>query len=460
MILHGTTVLLTQGRLPKALELARSLHNAGCRVIIADPLRWHLCRPSRAVTASYQITAPNKDLKAYLEELLLIVTREQVRLIIPVAEESLHVAHLHDKLPENVTLLCPPRKQLMQLHHKLLFAHHARSLGLAVPPTFPDSSEAGLKLIEKGDYVAKPACGYSGMGVSICRNGQRHPQVEEAMLVQKYIEGDHVSSLTMFDRGRQIFTVIYRATVLNGTVAVCIQRVDYYQSVSTWIARYGRETKQDGLIGFDFIVDSSGRAWAIECNPRLTSGIHFIEPRSLARALLAPRKTRGVAYKAETLMQSAYMTLTETFAAILRPREFWRRLGQFLKARDVVWLLADPLPFLLMVPTSWEMVRPAIKTERTLLEIARADIAWLPNTATGSAAKPRKAVKPAVSNAPADEAAAPAAPPAPAPAEKLAENPAPAPAASASAEKLAESPQPAPAASASAEKLAESPAVE
>jgi predicted ATP-grasp superfamily ATP-dependent carboligase len=397
MKLQGTTVLLTQGRLPKALELARSLHSFGCRVIVADPLRWHLCRPSRAVTACYQVPAPNTDLKAYLQELLLIVTKEQVRFILPVSEETLHVAHLHSMLPENVELLCQPRKQLMQLHHKLLFAHHARNIGLAVPPTFPDSSEPGRQLMASDDYVAKPACGYAGKGVRVCRAGQPPVPANEPMLVQKYIKGDHISSLSLLQKGRQIFTVLYRPTVRSGTVAVCFQRVNHSQAVSAWIARYCRETRQSGFIGFDFIVDSSGSAWAIECNPRPTSGLHFIENTTLARALMVPAKAKGVAYKSHAHMQSAYLTLVETFSAWQRPREFWRRLGLLFKARDVVWSLNDPLPFLLMLPTSWEMVRPAIKTERTLLEIAQADIAWQPTPGAGSAPKPGIAAKPPAS---------------------------------------------------------------
>ncbi|MEN9755617.1 MAG: hypothetical protein RLZ07_1999, partial [Pseudomonadota bacterium] len=38
------SVLLTLGRLPKGLDIARSFHRAGWRVIIADPARDHLAR--------------------------------------------------------------------------------------------------------------------------------------------------------------------------------------------------------------------------------------------------------------------------------------------------------------------------------------------------------------------------------------------------------------------------------
>ena len=60
------TVLLTLGRLPKALELARALHAAGCRVVVAEPFRRHLTGASRQVARSVQVTSPVIDREAYL----------------------------------------------------------------------------------------------------------------------------------------------------------------------------------------------------------------------------------------------------------------------------------------------------------------------------------------------------------------------------------------------------------
>ncbi len=79
------TVLLTLGRLPKALALARACRALGCRVIVAEPFRWHLCRPSRAVDLCVRVTAPNVDREAYFRELLALIERERVDLVLPVS---------------------------------------------------------------------------------------------------------------------------------------------------------------------------------------------------------------------------------------------------------------------------------------------------------------------------------------------------------------------------------------
>ncbi len=373
----GPTVLLTLGRLPKALELARSLHEAGCRVVIAEPFRWHLCRPSRAVAACYQVTAPNTDRVAYLRELSEIVQKEDVQMVLPVSEEALHVASLVDLLPPHVHVLCAPFEELMQLHDKFAFSELARSMGLSVPPTFPLQTPHAAKLMDTGDYVVKPAHSCSGIGVEICRNGQQHKSSGDELLVQAYIEGDQVSSLSLLHEGREITTVIYRGTVFAGTVAVCFERVDMAPTVREWVSRFCEQSSYSGFIAFDFIVDAQSKAWAIECNPRPTSGVHFLERTSLARAMLAPGGMESIDRKPFTKMQWSYSTLTEAYAAILKPAECRRRFHELFSARDVVWSLADPLPYLLMTPMSWEILWPAITTDVSLGEATQRDIAWL-----------------------------------------------------------------------------------
>lgn len=370
-------VLLTLGRLPKALELARALHSAGCRVIIAEPFRWHLCRPSRAVSACYRVTAPNADRDAYLAELLDIVSREDVRLVIPVSEEVFHVAALRERLPAHVKLMCPPHDRIAELHDKLGFARAAQAMGLKVPPTFPEDSDDAQRLVGSGDYVAKPAHSCSGIGVSICRGGDRHRAGLPGMLVQRLVEGDHISSLSLLLEGRELCTVLYRGTVYAGTVAVCFERVTEAPSVMGWLQGFFDASGYSGFIAFDFIVDAGGEAWAIECNPRLTSGVHFLDSADLGRALLAPGEVETVGFKPQQRMQWAYSTLTEAYAALLRPAEFRRRLGQLFSSHDVVWSPSDPLPFLLMTPMSWEILWPAMTTKLTLGEATQRDIAWL-----------------------------------------------------------------------------------
>ena len=70
------TVLLTLGRMPKSLDLARGFHALGWRVVVAEPFAWHLCRASRMVSKSLRVRAPARDPDGYLDDLRKVIERE------------------------------------------------------------------------------------------------------------------------------------------------------------------------------------------------------------------------------------------------------------------------------------------------------------------------------------------------------------------------------------------------
>jgi hypothetical protein len=75
-------------------------------------------------------------------------------------------------------------------------------------------------------------------------------------------------------------------------------------------------------------------------------------------------------------MQQAYPTLTLLWGAIGNwPR--YRQIGKaLLTSRDVTWRWRDPLPFALMTPATWPLLRQAIFDGRSLGEAAIHDIGW------------------------------------------------------------------------------------
>lgn len=378
------TVLLTLGRLPKALALARACWAVGCRVLVADPFRWHLCRPSRAVAHCYRVPAPNADGRAYLDALGRIVRRERVDMILPVSEEALHVAPLGDALGSSAPpsprvsprLWCAPRNHLRRLHNKGSFIEHAARRGLAVPETYAAGDPRALNLAKRVDYVEKPVHSCSGIGLRLARAGQAPRSASSETVIQRRLDGEVLSSLSLVEGGREIASVFYRGRVFTGTVAICFERVDDAPSAQRWVRDFLRDSDYSGFLAFDFVVAADGVARAIECNPRATSGVHFFDETSLGEALLDPAAARGVALSAKTRFQWAYSTLTEAYAAAFRPREFRRRFAAMRRARDVVWSPSDPLPFLLMTPMSWEILWPAMTSDLTLGEATQRDIAW------------------------------------------------------------------------------------
>jgi hypothetical protein len=370
------TVLLTLGRLPKALELARALHAAGCRVIVAEPFGWHICRLSRAVARSFRIASPNRDKARFLDDLAGIVERERVDIVVPVSEEALHVVDVQARLPDGVCLYSPPAATLHELHDKLLFARLATRLGLAVPLTEPHEAPAAVTLAANTDFIVKPRHSCSGIGFRAYRRGAPVPPVDPLTpaVVQSFVAGEHLSTFSIAHDGKVTGTVIYRGTVFSGTVAVCFERLPGHASIERWIRDFVAGIGYDGFISFDFIVERD-RPLAIECNPRLTSGAHFVAQMTLAAAVLG-RHEVPFDFASHTLLQQFYPVLTEAQKAMFGSGPFRRNLGQLLSARDVVWSPRDPWPFLLMTPASWELLRLTMFGGQSFGEAATADIAW------------------------------------------------------------------------------------
>lgn len=372
-----TTVLLTLGRLPKALDLARGFAKAGCRVLVAEPYGWTLAGASRHVAREFKVPPPSKGKAAYLAALAEIVRRESVDLVVPVSEETMHVAHLAQLLPEGTRLFTMPPAEVLALHDKASFVRKAAAMGLAVPQSAPLGSPVAEALAQTGPVVVKPVFSCSGNGLHILRGGEPLPPTDPAApaVVQRFVEGREHSTCTVAQGGRVVATMVYRGAVMSGSVAVAFERIEV-PAINAWVERFVAETGWSGFISFDFIIDAADLPHAIECNPRATSGVHFWEAPDIARAVLEPDWSGPVRVRRNRTLQQFYACLTETQGAMLRRRGFLPALGSLVTTRDVSWDWRDPWPFLSMIGTSWPIIWQAITKGARFGEVATQDVGW------------------------------------------------------------------------------------
>ena len=369
------TVLLTLGRLPKALELARALYGAGCRVLVAEPFDRHLTGASRAVDRSFMVSAPAQHRARYLDEMLEIIERERVELVLPVSEEILYVSLLHGRLPRETRLFSMSTSNLLSIYDKHGFVARCREAGVAAPTTFELGDAGAHELAAHSATVIKPIYSCSGRGVEFLAAGATLPVRTEAAIVQAFVAGELLSTFSVARAGRLQSTVVYRGVVMQGTVAVCFERVELSPAVAAWIEKFVAATRFDGFVSFDLIVDRDGQVWGIECNPRTTSGIHFVAAADLARAVLDPALAGEFHYKDARYLQQFYPCLTETQSSIFGKR-FAHNLRHLLRARDVSWQANDPWPFISMPWSSWPIIERAMRAGTSFGEVAMQDFSW------------------------------------------------------------------------------------
>jgi glutathione synthase/RimK-type ligase-like ATP-grasp enzyme len=372
------TVLITLGRLPKALDLCRGFAALGWRVVVAEPARRHLAGASRSVARSVQVPAPVAGKRAYLEALAAVARQESAELVIPVSEETMHVAFLPALLP-GVRVLTMPPETVLGLHHKGRFIQAMRAIGLAVPDSAPLGSAEAEALARAGRVVVKPIHSCSGRGVMVPAEGAPLPAPDAASpaIVQRFLPGAEFSSCTLAHEGRVLGTAIYRGVQFGGTVAIAFERVEQ-PAIEAWIARAVEALGWSGFIAFDFRLDAEGRAHAIECNPRTTSGLHFLDAEDVARAILSPGLAPGpIRFRPERRLQQFWSCLTETQLSLFRRGGgFGRNLRNLLTTRDACWRLGDPLPLLTMPVTAWPILREAARRRVPFGEVATLDVGW------------------------------------------------------------------------------------
>ena len=381
-----TTVLITLGRLPKALDLARSFHRLGYRAIIAEPFRWHLSGASSAVAKSYQVTAPAINRHDYLADLLRIIQSETVSLVVPVSEEIIHASFLREHLPAGVQLYAMPSATLLRLHNKHTFIDACREYGLSAPDTFALDDERAALLAQETDFIIKPLLSCSGRGVTFHLRGEALPAPDSAqpMIVQRWVKGDVFSTFSIATAGRAVTTVVYKGAVMSGTVAVAFERVTgsdaAHAPICEWVERFISASDFTGFISFDFVVDSAGQAHAIECNPRATSGLHYVHVDDLAQAVVdsvnGQHSERTLRFREERLLQQFYPCLTEVQKSMFGGKHFREYLGALIRAKDVSGSWRDPLPFLTMPFTASQIIWLSIQRGCTFGEVATLDVGW------------------------------------------------------------------------------------
>ena len=372
------TALLTVGRFPKALTLARGLHRHGVRVLVADPLKRQLCSVSRSVSKNYQVAAPNADIRAWERDILEIIDREQVTDLVPVSEEVCHVANLAPKLPAHVRYVGPSAPWIAQWHDKLAFVSHAIDRGVTAPSVFTTADPEARALVRQTECVLKPRRGCSGTDISFIPPGSSLPPPSNELLVQRKVEGTHLYTISWVEDGQVMTTASYRGSTHSGTVAVGFQSAPTPFSVKQWIEQFVADTGTTGFLSFDFILDRGGIPWGIECNPRASSGIHFIDEAWLGAAVMGKASTPASITPAGKRAQWSYSTLTEAYKHLwrLRAPQLLRCLRDLLVSRDVVWSWRDPLPFLLMTPLCWEFIWKSIRERMPIGDASQCDIAW------------------------------------------------------------------------------------
>lgn len=285
--MNGLRVLITGGRAPCALDLARGFAARGAEVYTAESLKYPLCAASRAVKQNFRVPAPAQDAAGYAAALRRIVRSEGIRLLLPTCEEIFYISAYQGSFGPGCRVLAPSLEVLRELHSKWAFIALCARLGFAVPETFRLGEGVEARIageappLRPGEpaYLLKPE--FSRFSARLSRHGtldEARAQAEcagGAWVAQRYAGSELLCTYAVAHEGRLLAHAAYRAPQTASGASVCFQS-DTGPQAREWVELFVQRTGFSGQIAFDFIRTQDGKLLPIECNPRATSGVHLL----------------------------------------------------------------------------------------------------------------------------------------------------------------------------------------
>ena len=354
------TVMISGGKMTKALHLARAFHADGHRVILLEQAKYRFTghRFSRAVDVFRMVPAPASP--DYAQALLDIVVQEGVDVYVPVCSpaSSLYDALAEPLLTPHCEVLHTDAELIRQLDDKHAFMELAASLGLSVPDSYRITNPRQVTDFDFADhqrpYVLKSIAYDPVHRLDLTQLPRPTEQETAAFAESRPISADNPWIMQAFVQGQEYCT---HSTVRDGMVMVfcCCEssafQVNYAMveqpAIEQWVRTFVGSLKLTGQVSFDFMVSENGEVFPIECNPRTHSAITmFYDHPGLARAYLdadAPVVDRPPPGSRPT-----YWMYHEIWRLISQPRTARTRLSTILNGKDAIFDRDDPLPFLLV----------------------------------------------------------------------------------------------------------------
>ncbi|MET0898353.1 MAG: ATP-grasp enzyme [Mycobacterium sp.] len=351
------TVLISGGKMTKALQLARSFHADGHRVVLVESAKYRFTghRFSRAVDAFHCVPEPTTP--GYADAVLDIVQRECVDLFVPVSSPaaSLPDAQARDLLDGLCEVVHADAQMVRMLDDKAAFSKAAVALGLRVPDwrRITDPRQVDEFDFPVGRSYILKRIAYNPVGrLDLTRLSAASRERNAAFVRTLSISEADPWILQEFIPGREYCT---HGTVRQGRVQVygCCEssasQLNYAMvdkpEIRAWVDRFVDVLGITGQVSFDFIESPDGLVYAIECNPRTHSAITmFHNHPQVAPAYL---NDGHCAITPKTDARPTYWIYHEIWRLITQ-RGRLRRLVTMLRGKDAIFTWWDPLPYLMV----------------------------------------------------------------------------------------------------------------
>ncbi len=280
-------LLITSWRSFVALEFIRIFKDH--EIYIAESQEECICKYSRYVRNIFLTSSPRFCFNDYKKEILNIVQEHSIDLIIPTCEDIFYISQFKDEIIRFWTdIWCDSFQKLKKIHSKFEIIEMVKWLEIHTPKTLEFSSKEILKdFIDMNpifQYVIKPK--YSRFAQNISSNMiAKSLPVEDlnidlsnnSYILQEYIEWIPLCSYSSFYHGKLVSHTCYSVLLSYKNGSATFFQTCTSAIILNFVTNFAKKYNFHWHISFDFIKKNNGDFFLIECNPRITSGIHLLK---------------------------------------------------------------------------------------------------------------------------------------------------------------------------------------
>lgn len=347
-------VLITFARSFNALELCRHFHSAGYRVFTADSIDQHVSKYSNAVEKNFKIPSPRFDSKNYINGLIEIIEKEQIRLLVPVYEEIARISKESHRFPSSCEIFAPSFELYHELQNKWLFQQKLHSLGFKTLKCQLIRTVDDVKTLDfTVPFAIKPCFSRTSQKVQRVtpkNSGAIHIEIDSfnPWIAQEWATGKKFCTYSVCRQGKIFAHSVYPVNyAIGGNSCVSFQAVEHLP-ILEWITKFVGAINYTGQIAFDFIEIENGELMAIECNPRVTSGVLLFKDKDRLNEAFLGTNRQMIQPELKTRRQIAMGMLLYGWRKQAKANNTLKRfLKDFFTTKDVIFRIKDPAPFFL-----------------------------------------------------------------------------------------------------------------
>lgn len=287
-------ILITGARSFVAYSLIRLAKLQNCEIYIADSQKKNICFTSKIAMKKFIFPSPKNDFLNFKKEIIDFCKKEKIQKIFPTCEEVFYFSKIKTDLQEIGTdVFCDDFDKLLLLHSKNDFIKFCEDLPIKTPKTTKITEIEELewyknvseKMIFKYEFSRFANYVFVNFDDKNFKNIKKLQKLEGNMVAQEFINWEKYCSFWVAKDGKLCSNIIYDVKFSYKWGSATFFWNIFNEKIHYFVEKIVEKLNFTGFISFDYIV-TENEIFVIECNPRVTSGIHLFDNNNILAKLI------------------------------------------------------------------------------------------------------------------------------------------------------------------------------